>query len=335
MATTKNCNPISVPVIFLKTPLDANLDPYTQRFSNNEPSPTSVYEPHYVPVLDHSYDLTPIISLLSRSFIDGSDTRETKNTFPYGGLIFTSGRAVEAFDAALKQISCSTISHPSKTSAAVWRGLRDLAVPLYAVGPATATSLLQVRAKLPACWIKGGEEAGTGELLANLILEEHPRLPSTTSDEPDVGETMKPLLFLAGVKHRDIVPVTLKSHGIDVEEMIVYATAEAPSFPLELASALSVTTTAPIRWIVIFSSTGGESLLRALGFLDKETTRARKMDDSCWVDRKTFIASIGPTTSDYMKDTFGFEVDVCAAKPRPDSVRQGIRDFMRAKGWLS
>ncbi|KAL8634408.1 MAG: hypothetical protein Q9228_007997, partial [Teloschistes exilis] len=114
--------------------------------------------------------------------------------------------------------------------------------------------------------------------------------------------------------------------------MIVYATAEAPSFPSKLASALADTADAPLRWIVIFSPTGGESLLRALGLLVPESSKVRGADDPCWVDRKTFIASIGPTTSDYMKDNFGFEVDVCAAKPRPEGVRQGIEGFMKAKG---
>ncbi|KAL8668151.1 MAG: hypothetical protein Q9202_000129 [Teloschistes flavicans] len=335
MASGVHLKAFPIPVIFLKSPFDAPPDPYTSQFSHNPPAPISRYQPWYVRVLDHTYDLEPIVALFSTLSNDGTDVEGTSTLFPYGGLIFTSSRAVEAFAAALKQLSSSAIRNPSKNSAAVWQRLHDLAIPLYAVGPATAASLLQVRAQLPTCWIKGGEDAGTGELLASLILKEYQNPSNSISGELPEDELKKPLLFLAGVKHRDIVPVTLKSHGIRVEEMIVYATAEAPSFPSKLASALADTADAPLRWIVIFSPTGGESLLRALGLLVPESSKLRGADDSCWVDRKTFIASIGPTTSDYMKDNFGFGVDVCAVKPRPEGVRQGIEGFMRAKGWIS
>ncbi|KAL9580515.1 MAG: hypothetical protein Q9212_004450 [Teloschistes hypoglaucus] len=336
MSSMDDHKSISIPVIFLKNPLNGPLDPYTSHFSHNPPSPTSLYQPHYVHVLDHTHDLAPITALFSDLSNDDTDAEGTSIPFPYGGLIFTSGRAVEAFAAALEQLSSSSVSNSCKASVTLSQRLRNLAIPLYAVGPATAASLHPLRARLPACWIRGGKEAGTGELLAKLILKEHQN-PSNpvVSGQPSKDEPTKPLLFLAGVKHRDIVPVMLKSHGIGVEEMIVYATAEAPSFPSKLAFALADTADAPVRWIVIFSPTGGESLLRALGLLDKESSKVCGADDSCWIDRKTFIASIGPTTSDYMKDTFGLGVDVCAARPRPEGVRQGIEEFMRAKGWMS
>ncbi|KAI4204616.1 MAG: hypothetical protein LQ350_000931 [Teloschistes chrysophthalmus] len=336
MSSVDDHKSISIPVIFLKNPLSGPPDPYTSHFSHNPPPPTSLYQPHYVHVLDHTHDLAPIIALFSHLYNDGTDAEGPSTLFPYGGLIFTSGRAVEAFAAALEQLSSSAVSNPSQASATILQRLCNLAIPLYAVGPATAASLHSLRARLPACWIRGGEEAGTGELLAKLILQEHQN-PSNpvVSGQPSKDELEKPLLFLAGAKHRDVVPVTLKSHGIGVEEIIVYATTEARSFPSKLASALVDTADAPVRWIVIFSPTGGESLLRALGLLDKESSKVRGADDPCWVDRKTFIASIGPTTSDYMKDTFGLGVDVCAARPRPEGVRQGIEDFMTAKGWMS
>ncbi|KAL8637511.1 MAG: hypothetical protein Q9228_005229 [Teloschistes exilis] len=335
MSSMDDQKPISIPVIFLKTPLNGPPDPYTSHFSHNPPSPTSLYQSHYVHVLDHTYDFAPINALFSDLSIDGSDVEGTITLFPYGGLIFTSGRAVAAFVVALEQLSSSALGNSSKASATLLQRLQNLAIPLYAVGPATAASLHSLRARLPACWIKGGEEAGTGELLAKLILKEHQNAANPVSGELSGEGVKKPLLFLAGAKHRDIVPVTLVSHGIGVEEMIVYATAEALSFPSKLASVLADTADASVRWIVIFSPTGGESVLRALGLLDKESSKVCRADDPCWIDRKTFIASIGPTTRDYMRDTFGLGVDVCAARPRPEGVRQGIEDFMRAKGLTS
>jgi hypothetical protein len=42
----------------------------------------------------------------------------------------------------------------------------------------------------------------------------------------------------------------------------------------------------------------------------------------------TFVASIGPTTADYLKTELGFQVDVCAEQPTPDALREGIERFM-------
>ncbi|KAF3352184.1 Phosphatidylinositol 3-kinase vps34 [Verticillium dahliae VDG1] len=44
-------------------------------------------------------------------------------------------------------------------------------------------------------------------------------------------------------------------------------------------------------------------------------------------DGRTYVATIGPTTRDYLRRTFGFEPDVCAATPSPEGVRRAIVDF--------
>ena len=46
------------------------------------------------------------------------------------------------------------------------------------------------------------------------------------------------------------------------------------------------------------------------------------------------IATIGPTTRDYLSTKFGFEADVCAAKPSPNGLGDGILEFLKEKDML-
>ncbi|KAL8813678.1 MAG: hypothetical protein Q9223_000299 [Gallowayella weberi] len=331
MAKIEDGTSSSIPIIFLKNPSVGHIDPYTTCFDCNSQSPSSSYEPLYVPVLEHTSNLKPILTMLDRNDRSTGYERKANDAFPYAGLIFTSQRAVEAFASALNSLLPDDFFGLERTPLI---RLQHLAVPLYAVGPATARSLEGIAKKhMPCCRVRGGEDAGTGELLAALILSEHNTLyngPESKYARFEDGHK-KPLLFLTGEKHRDVIPVTLRSapneQSIDVEWMIVYATSESPSFASDIRNVLETTATAPIRWIVIFSPAGGESLLRALGWLQGDSNDESKIQRP--VDRRTYIASIGPTTRDYMKNTFGFDVEVCAGKPSPEGVRQGVEEFMR------
>ncbi|KAL8676806.1 MAG: hypothetical protein Q9186_006713 [Xanthomendoza sp. 1 TL-2023] len=334
MANTEDGTNVSIPIIFLKTPSVGHKDPYTTYFDCNPLSPSSSYEPFYVPVLEHTSNLTPIVTMLSCYHRSKGYQQNACESFPYAGLIFTSQRAVETFASALDSLLPNNMFDHDKTPLEL---LQHLAIPLYAVGPATARSLEGIRDKhMPCCRVRGGEEAGTGELLAALILRDYNTLcngPGSACIRCEDGEK-KRLLFLTGAKHRDVVPVTLRSapdeQSIDVETMVVYATSESLSFASDIRNSLEATATAPVRWIVIFSPTSGESLLRALGWLKGDTKDGWRIQRL--VDRRTYIASIGPTTRDYMKSTFGFDVDVCAEKPSPEGVRQGVEEFMRTEG---
>ncbi|KAI4120014.1 MAG: hypothetical protein LQ345_000273 [Seirophora villosa] len=328
---------MTIPVILLKTASSGHTDPYTTHLTSNPLSLDVTYHPIYVPVLEHSFFTEPIFTAFE-AFRKETGINGATSKFPYGGLIFTSQRAVEAFAAAITDISFIGESDPLGKESWILQCLEHLAVPLYAVGPATALSLDKIRVKyLPACRVLGGEDAGTGEMLAGLILEDYNAsrgqpIIETASEKHSSGHK-KPLLFLTGAKHRDIIPVTLRSASmeqrIDVEEAIVYASAESQSFSTDIAATLKANPAASFRWVVIFSPTGGETLLRALGWLDDESAKIHGPDDPCWVGRTTFVASIGPTTRDYVKKKFGLEVDVCAEKPSPEGVRQGVEDFMQ------
>ncbi|KAL8763056.1 MAG: hypothetical protein Q9184_001083 [Pyrenodesmia sp. 2 TL-2023] len=326
----------SIPIILLKNASNGHTDPYTTHFPSHSSPLNGTYQPMYVPVLEHTLHIQPILGALE-VFSEVQSYDDATTFFTYGGLIFTSQRAVEAFASALDHLS-SAVESGSTSGKSILLGLENLTIPLYAVGPATALSLKHIKESfLPRCRILGGKDAGTGEILAEVILKDYnASYTESTADgstEKESGKVKKPLLFLTGAKHRDIIPVTLTTapskQRIDVQEMIVYASNEAPDFASNLSTALCATAAAPFRWIVVFSPTGVDQLLRALGWLDDKSITRIGPDNSNWVFRHTFIASIGPTTRDFMKKRLDFEVDVCAENPSPEGVRQGIEDYMR------
>lgn len=68
-------------------------------------------------------------------------------------------------------------------------------------------------------------------------------------------------------------------------------------------------------------------MLAGLGLLDRTTTGEKDGIHA----RNTFVATIGPTTRDYLVRKFGFQPDVCAAEPSPEGVRTGIIQFMESR----
>jgi uroporphyrinogen-III synthase len=67
-------------------------------------------------------------------------------------------------------------------------------------------------------------------------------------------------------------------------------------------------------------------MLRVLGYLDSGTGKTRVLDRES--KGGTFVVTIGPTTRDYLKNTFGFEPDVCAEKPSLEGLIDGISKFL-------
>jgi len=177
-----------------------------------------------------------------------------------------------------------------------------------------------------------GEEMGNGEALAHYMLDHYGKWYENQPSKP-------PLLFLVGEQRRDIIPKTLMDPGlpkekrIPVEELVVYGTGVMESFEKDFTDVLKNTEDRDIRWVVVFSPTGCEAMLRVLEMLDPGTGRVKtgERGGGCGVRRgrrKTYIATIGPTTRDYLRRNFGFEPDVCAEKPSPEGVADGIIKFM-------
>lgn len=140
------------------------------------------------------------------------------------------------------------------------------------------------------------------------------------------------MLFLVGEQRRDIIPRTLmdpslpEDRRIPVIEEVVYGTGEMPSFPDDFAAVLSKTQHSPSRWVVVFSPTGCDSMLRGLGVLDSSTGKfSGRREDG------TFVATIGPTTRTHLVKNFDFEPDVCAKTPTPEGILEGIVAFQKER----
>jgi uroporphyrinogen-III synthase len=312
------------PILLLKTksiPTDA----YDELFST--PRDGFDFEPTFVPVLQHQFEedgMNKIRKLVQEKSI-GRDSGAA-----YGGLIFTSQRAVEAFAKLVgegqgaHQSSIST--RPRKLIEGVgnerWPHLQG--VPIYSVGPATTRSLRAIPQTPPLEIF--GEHTGNGDALAHYILEHYGQW---YADRP----TRPPLLFLVGEQRRDIIPKTLmdpnlpSEQRVEVVEVVVYGTGVMASFLRHFQDMLQQTAERPMRWVVVFSPTGCDSMLKGLGILNEETGKVgRSLGRST-----TYIATIGPTTRDYLKRTFDYEPDVCSEKPSPEGIWESITRFIESE----
>ncbi|KAG7120701.1 Uroporphyrinogen-III synthase like protein [Verticillium longisporum] len=275
----------AVPILLLKTRSSPG-DSYEDLLGSTNEDGWS-FEPTFVPVLQHTLiqeGLDEVRTLLQNRGIRSDEGAS------YGGLIFTSQRAVEAFIGLVEQGKSSGADDD-----AAWPHLQS--VPVYSVGPATTRALGAVPQTPPLAI--HGSHTGNGDALAAFILDDYAmrRYPARVPKPP--------LLFLVGEQRRDIIPRTLTDPAlppdrrIPVTEVTVYGHG-------------------------LFSPTGCDSLLRGLGLLDDASGRARPAEAR---DGRTYVATIGPTTRDYLRRTFGFEPDVCAATPSPEGVRRAIVDF--------
>ncbi|KAH6677168.1 tetrapyrrole biosynthesis, uroporphyrinogen III synthase [Halenospora varia] len=294
------------PILLLKTRSTPN-DGYEEHFSGEKDGIQFV--PVFVPVLEHKFldnGLNVVRDLLRKREIHQGQIAK------YGGIIFTSQRAVEAFAKLVEEGGES------------WSPVED--VPIYTVGPATSRALRSIPQTPPLNIF--GAKTGNGEALAHYILEHY-------ANWYKGRKTLRPLLFLVGEQRRDIIPKTLmnpalpQSQRIQVDELVVYGTGVMESFEQDFTKLLKDTCESPTRWVVVFSPTGCEAMLRALGLLDPETGKVRI--EKSPKDSRTFVATIGPTTRDFLKQSFNFEPDVCAEKPSPEGIEQGIAAFLAGK----
>ncbi|KXJ90689.1 uroporphyrinogen synthase [Microdochium bolleyi] len=299
-----------VPVLLLKTKSTPG-DSYEDIFSSTKLAGHPGFQPIFVPVLQHQFlgdGMRQVRDLLgSRKIGNAPDCA-------YGGLIFTSQRAVEAF--------ATLVQDDKGKGEQGWPHLED--VPVYSVGPATTRALKSVSQSPPLQIF--GEHTGNGEALALFIQEHYTSWYSGRA-------TLPPLLFLVGEQRRDIIPKTLMNPSlpanrrIEVTETVIYGTGVMESFPRDFADVLRESEGIE-RWVVVFSPTGCDSMLRGLGLLtnadaQQETPTTTKHEAA----PKTYIATIGPTTRDHLKNNFGYEPDVCAEKPSPEGVLAGITGF--------
>lgn len=326
MSSTVSPSDASIPILLLKTPSPSPAsDAYTVHL-------TPPFTPSFIPVLSHTLLPDPLIKLLLTHFTPNPSPSQLPDPkpFPYGALILTSQRSVAAFAAALNAPQVVSIRER------VAEGLGGVGVRLYVVGPATERALRAVRdERCAGCGIYGGEEAGSGEVLARIMLGGGTGEGEYSIRERE-GARKKPVLFLVGEKRRDIIPRMLmdpelpEGERIQVDEMEVYRTGELEEFEFHFTQTLARMKPETVRWVVVFSPTAGEGMLRGLGWLDKASGRVNAYIGG--PGRRTFVACIGPTTREYLVQEFGFEPDVVAKKPSPQGVKEGIGNFMKARG---
>ncbi|EXJ94648.1 hypothetical protein A1O1_03044 [Capronia coronata CBS 617.96] len=200
-----------------------------------------------------------------------------------------------------------------------------------------------------------------------------PTTPTMTTDpgrESPSPLPKKGLLFLVGEQRRDIIPKTLMDvdgkldpqQRIAVDEVEVYRTGVMTSFQDDFSTRITSSRREGrhLVVVVVFSPQGCEAMLHALGFIDGAnrltesavsrwdknvsavTSTSTSISTSAATDyvldqhhSQTFVVvTIGPTTRDHLRDKFGFEADVCAAKPSPQGVGEGVEAFLRGKGLI-
>ncbi|KAF1916367.1 tetrapyrrole biosynthesis, uroporphyrinogen III synthase [Ampelomyces quisqualis] len=297
----------NVPILLLKTK-SAPTDTYEELFTTLD---NGRYTPVFVPVLEHRFKRDTLTEVQTHIIKKGFVSTAKGGLATYGALIFTSQRAVEAFAKIVEDIR-------EQGKHAINDLLPD-SVPLYVVGPATARGLRSLDLKCPIL----GEHTGNGEALAAYMLEHYNALHP--------GPEKSGLLFLVGDKRRDIIPKTMQADALGeerrckIDELVIYETGEMRSFRENFTSIWreNVENGCVQQWVVVFSPTGCEAMLESLGMLDSQAGRviatARREDIK--------IATIGPTTRDYLEDEFSFSPDVCAEKPSPEGIAECIQAF--------
>ncbi|KAK4675603.1 uroporphyrinogen-III synthase [Podospora pseudoanserina] len=286
-----------IPVYLLKTKSSAG-DHYEEKFSTPD-SNGSKYDPEFVPVLEHQFDdqgMAKVRRILKNKQIGRTEGKQ------YGGMIFTSQRAVEAFTKLVEE----------GRGEDNWPFLQD--IPVYSVGPATTRALKAVP-QVPALQVFG-EHTGNGETLAPYILDHY---RAWYKDR----ESVPALLFLVGDKRRDTIPKVLNGAGWQLDEVVIYGTGEMKSFRDDLSQRLQTTADRPRRWVVVFSPSGCDSMLSALDLLDESSGKAKPKEPN----RSTYIATIGPTTRDHLIHSFGYEPEVSAEQPSPEGVWNAITGY--------
>lgn len=218
-------------------------------------------------------------------------------------------------------------------------------VPFYVVGKSTATALeefqticadLDVDSKLDI----RGENTGTGEQLANFILDDL---------KADNTDRKKNLLYLTGDKNRDTVPKILssdeeKSRGVQLDAIQVYETHGASDFEPNLNSLLHQSITGSFSqlllisaktflldnwWIIFFAPSSAAFtypiLQKYFRFKKSQPPFTENLDSVPELQKPVVnVGAIGRVTSSYLEEELKLYVDAVAAKPTPEALLAAI-----------
>ncbi|NXX18813.1 HEM4 synthase, partial [Podargus strigoides] len=232
-------------VLLLKDPKDkdSGADPYVKELG------LYGFEATSIPVL--SFEFISLESLFEK----------LSHPEAYGGLVFTSPRALEAIKICLKENSKNKAW--SKSLKQKWS-----TKPAYVVGKATA-SLVEEIGLTPH-----GEKSGNAEKLADYVC---------SREKPDSSD----LLFPCGALKREVLPTALREKGIPLESLTVYQTTQHPHLEECLSSYFSQQGI-PAS-VVFFSPSGVKFCLQHIQKLSGDFINHIK------------FAAIGPTTAEALE----------------------------------
>ncbi|KAJ3051553.1 hypothetical protein HK097_007433 [Rhizophlyctis rosea] len=256
---------------------------------------------------------TKKLILLCKDKNDGSDDTDTKDD-PYENLLSEQGftslflPVLEHVPANVDQIaqllstpdafaglivtskrSFHTIGIASQDNASLITGWKTK--PVYVVGDVTA------QAAITSGFSPKGQEVGRAELLAEVIIKDRERFNA------------KPLLFLAGSKHRDTLPTRLGAANIGLKTVIAYETQSNSRVGSDLER--MVEGREGIRWVAFFSPLGVETALPVL------------RRQGWWSGMRVVV--IGGTTAAKVRE-YGVEVSAQAEKPCAEGIVKAILD---------
>ncbi|KAJ7158852.1 tetrapyrrole biosynthesis, uroporphyrinogen III synthase [Mycena filopes] len=279
-------------VLLLRTPSDAP-DRYESVFSEVG------YRPLSIPVLETVFVNQETLTEIVRS---GSSQ--------HGGVIVTSGRACEAWGKAVEVLK----NEPAYSEDSDWSS-----TPFYVVGKSTQSSLKGIRETHPDSHSTPtdirGASSGTSEQLAKFIVSDLVSSP-----------LQKRLLYLTGDKNRDTLPDILHDGNVQLSSLQVYQTQGSSRFSDDLTLALESPThqESSIWWIVFFAPSAAEFVTPFI----RHHFDLQSVNRAASPPRRTArIASIGPTTSTFLRDQLGISVDAQALKPAPDDLLRAITAY--------
>lgn len=250
-------------------------DPYEEIFKQHN------HNVVFLPLLKHSHmnHSTIINFITSNEFL-----------YNYRAFIITSQRCIESLDVIIRKLKNEEFSE------------LDLILnkPSYTVGPAT----YDVLSKLGFTDIRGGEEAGNGSILSDMII--HDELFNCEDEE-------KKVLFLTGEIRKDIIPRKLKSQNFQFKELVSYRTEPLDDIVdryLEINQNFFTMNkeNGNENWIIFFSPQGTEKIVTHI-----------KENKECNLK----IGSIGPTTEEYLLGN-GLKPRVVSKKPNASSLLESI-----------
>ncbi|CAE6463882.1 unnamed protein product, partial [Rhizoctonia solani] len=281
---------MSYHVLLLKNPDESSPDPYQHTLS------LKGFTTSIVPTLVHSY--TDPDGLANTILHEGGE---------YGGVIVTSGRAVDAWENAVKLVK-GRGQLPVTDGISAWTSK-----PFYVVGPKTEQQLLNLG---PSKYIPGPElilgakESGTGELLAKFICTDYPTRLSHNL----------PLLYLTGDKNAGGVGKGLQVEGIGFKMVQVYATSASTTFEQDFdkgvkeAASQSATDT-----VVVFFAPSSAEL--AFPVIRKRFSLSSLLEEK----PRAKLVAIGPTTARAVADNHNVRVDAVSSKPQPEALADAIQ----------